>query len=328
MNLAANMSTMPTDAREREGRSEGIGNVLIHMFSSCKDALVVGCTNDFELQTTKSVLPLCMLRRPNSEYARSSLRAVVWTLEIVYAARHLLQSFLQHFFWNSRDSAEGVRQPYFLAYPLPLLIIEVNNLGVPDCVLEFWAALFIEAASIDPHPPQIVFQRLSAGVDYLLVSIRADPLNSEDFSCSVSLLFLVETRLDIDYGDNADESHCATDEKRLPRAQLQTLAGFRLDSTVDKPVNTRDEAASHVEQLTRKVALVTGVWQGVLNFIYTSVPINLPVPKIRGNGRIVNAMFRRLDTVQGFQRNTVRTMTLETMKHNDVNAIVRKIFEE
>lgn len=52
-------------------------------------------------------------------------------------------------------------------------------------------------------------------------------------------------------------------------------------------------------------------------------------PKIRRNGRIVHALFHRLETIQGFHRNTICMMALDTMKYEDIiNAVVHKMLEE
>ncbi|KAI5981753.1 hypothetical protein EDC04DRAFT_1938581 [Pisolithus marmoratus] len=70
---------------------------------------------------------------------------------------------------------------------------------------------------------------------------------------------------------------------------------------------------------TPNVVLVTSVWQGVLHVIF---------PKIHGNGHIVNVMFHRLETIQGFHPNTIRTMALDVTKYEGINAVVHKMLEE
>lgn len=45
-------------------------------------------------------------------------------------------------------------------------------------------------------------------------------------------------------------------------------------------------------------------------------------------GCIVYATSRRLETMQGFQHDTIRTMALDVTKDEDITAVVQKIFEE
>ncbi|KAI6019170.1 hypothetical protein EDC04DRAFT_429667 [Pisolithus marmoratus] len=71
---------------------------------------------------------------------------------------------------------------------------------------------------------------------------------------------------------------------------------------------------------TPKVVLVTGCTTGGIGFHLCE--------EFADKGCIVYATSRRLETMQGFQHDTIRTMALDVTKEEDISAATRKILEE
>ncbi|KAI5989809.1 hypothetical protein F5J12DRAFT_863794 [Pisolithus orientalis] len=71
---------------------------------------------------------------------------------------------------------------------------------------------------------------------------------------------------------------------------------------------------------TPKVVLVTGCTTGGIGFHLCE--------EFAEKGCIVYATSRRLETMEGFQHDTIRTMALDVTKEEDISAAVQKILEE
>ncbi|KAI6038278.1 hypothetical protein EDC04DRAFT_2570284 [Pisolithus marmoratus] len=71
---------------------------------------------------------------------------------------------------------------------------------------------------------------------------------------------------------------------------------------------------------THKVVLVTGCTTGGIGFHLCE--------EFAEKGCIVYATSRRLETMQGFQHDKIRTMALDVTKDQDIAAVVQKILEE
>ncbi|KAI6037510.1 hypothetical protein EDC04DRAFT_2571235 [Pisolithus marmoratus] len=71
---------------------------------------------------------------------------------------------------------------------------------------------------------------------------------------------------------------------------------------------------------THKVVLVTGCTTGGIGFHLCE--------EFAEKGCLVYATSRRLETMQGFQHDTIRTMALDVTKDEDITAVVQKILEE
>ncbi|KAI6040791.1 oxidoreductase [Pisolithus marmoratus] len=71
---------------------------------------------------------------------------------------------------------------------------------------------------------------------------------------------------------------------------------------------------------THKVVLVTGCTTGGIGFHLCE--------EFAEKGCLVYATSRRLETMQGFQHDTIRTMALDVTKDEDITTVVQKILEE